>query len=58
MKTTSHTVGDSRVEWDERLIIHDWPECGPGSLSIEALYQAFKARLAEEAQSDETKVQP
>lgn len=34
--------------WQETLMLHGWPECGPGSLFIERLYQAFKDRLERE----------
>lgn len=34
-------------------MVHDWPEHGPGRLTLEDLYQMFKARLAEETQPDE-----
>ena len=30
------------------LMTHGWPENGPGSLDVETLYQAFKARLMRE----------
>lgn len=33
---------------DDALMVHDWPECGPGSIKLEELYQAFKARLLSE----------
>jgi len=38
--------------WNEDLMTHDWPESGPGSLSVEMLYQAFKARLMAELVAD------
>jgi hypothetical protein len=41
-------IGGSLVEWDDALMVHGWPECGAGSMDIEKLYQAFKARMAEE----------
>lgn len=34
--------------WREAIMLHDWPECGPGRLDIEDLYQIFKARLLQE----------
>lgn len=36
------------ADWHQSLMLHDWPECGPGSLELETLYQAFKARLIAE----------
>lgn len=33
---------------ERAVMVHDWPECGPGSINVEALYQAFKARLLSE----------
>lgn len=33
---------------DQRLMVHDYPECGPGSQSVEELYQAFKQRIISE----------
>jgi hypothetical protein len=29
----------------ENLMTHNWPECGPGSINVEELYQAFKMRF-------------
>lgn len=44
--------GDNAVklieDWDVSLMIHNWPECGPGAIKVEDLYQAFKARLTQE----------
>lgn len=51
---TNHTESASEA-WDKRLMVHDWPECGPGALALEDLYQMFKARMAREAQSDDPK---
>jgi hypothetical protein len=31
-----------------RLMTHDWPECGPGTIDVEELYQAIKMRLMSE----------
>lgn len=33
---------------DKPLMAHDYPECGPGSVNIEEMYQAFKLRLMHE----------
>ena len=38
-------------DWDRDLMLHDWPENGPGALKIEDLYQAFKVRMAHERRS-------
>lgn len=35
-------------EWTDAIMLHDWPECGPGRLTLEQLYQMFKARMVEE----------
>jgi hypothetical protein len=34
--------------FDKMLMVHDYPECGPGSLDVEELYQAFRQRLLRE----------
>lgn len=31
--------------WEKEIMLHDWPEMGPGRISIEELYDMFKARL-------------
>lgn len=46
-------IGDSLVGWDDRIMIHDWPECGPVSLEIETLYQAFRLRYEAEQRHEE-----
>jgi hypothetical protein len=30
-------------------MIHGYPECGPGALTMEELYQSFRERLGEES---------
>lgn len=35
-------------EWENGLMLHDWPECGPGRMDIEELYRLFKQRLLTE----------
>lgn len=32
----------------EKLMTHDYPECGPGSIEVERLYQAFRERFLKE----------
>lgn len=34
--------------FNEKLMTHDYPECGPGELRVEELYQAFRKRLFKE----------
>lgn len=36
------------VLFSEELMTHGYPECGAGSVDVEALYQAFKERLLAE----------
>jgi len=44
------------MDWEEyfrkygrnEIMYHNYPECGPGSLELEELYQAFKERLLAE----------
>ena len=36
------------IEWNDRLMVHDYPECGPGGITLDELYAMFKKRLAEE----------
>lgn len=31
--------------WGEHIMLHDYPECGPGSLAVEKLYQLFMRRM-------------
>ena len=31
--------------FNEKLMTHDYPECGPGELRVEDLYQAFRKRF-------------
>lgn len=38
----------SDLEWDDKVMVHNWPECGPGAVSFEDLYQAFRARFLRE----------
>lgn len=33
---------------DDALMVHDWPENGPGAQDVEEMYQAFKSRLLSE----------
>jgi pantothenate kinase-related protein Tda10 len=35
----------AKFQWDRRLMVHDWPECGPGELSLDDLYEEFKKRM-------------
>lgn len=37
---------------NESVMLHGYPECGPGSLNIEDLYHAFKERFIEELQEE------
>jgi hypothetical protein len=39
---------------DANVMTHGWPECGPGSINVEEMYQAFKARLAAESSAGES----
>jgi hypothetical protein len=39
-------------DWNKELMVHDWPEMGPGKLSLEDLYQMFKERMAHENHPD------
>lgn len=48
MKITLNAADD----WNETIRLHGWPECGDGSIEIERLYQAFKARLVSELMSE------
>jgi hypothetical protein len=41
------TVNMAR-DWSDKLMVHDWPECGPGGLSLEDLYRMFKERDSRE----------
>jgi hypothetical protein len=34
--------------WDDLIILNGWPECGPGRLRLEDLYQVFKERFERE----------
>lgn len=34
--------------FEEKLMTHDYPECGPGSIDVEELYQVFRERFAKE----------
>lgn len=36
--------------WEKGIMLHGWPECGPGRVEIEELYQMFKARLVTEVE--------
>lgn len=38
-------MSDPDEKWNDKLMVHDWPEHGPGALEIEALYQMFKDRM-------------
>lgn len=33
-------------EWTDGLMVHGWPECGPGTITLDELYLMFKAREA------------
>ena len=33
---------------EDELMYHDFPECGPGRIEVEELYQAIKARFIDE----------
>lgn len=47
-----------RDNGERRLMVHDYPECGPGAIGIEKLYQMFKQRLLEESQQNTTENNP
>jgi hypothetical protein len=36
---------DSINEWDDRLMVHGWRESGPGAITFDEMYLAFKARM-------------
>jgi hypothetical protein len=41
-------VSNSNDWWEQNLMVHGWPECGPGSVCVDDLYNAFKARLIQD----------
>jgi hypothetical protein len=39
------------ADWDDKLMVHDYPEHGPGKLSIDELYEMFRERMELERHS-------
>ena len=53
-----HTMSEPN-RFDESLMVHNWPEIGPGNFRVEELYQLFKARMeVERCEANDAHVKP